>query len=78
MTMKRVALTLALMMLVGTLATPLLSEFHDEMPLTLDDEGTAVMNAHGGGNEYLGIDHSGHVYQHSNGTKVWDSNLFNG
>ena len=45
MTMKRIALTLALMMLVGTLATPLLGEFHDELPLILDDEGTDVMNA---------------------------------
>ena len=74
MTMKRVALTLALMMLVGTLSTPLLSELHDEMPLILDDEGTDVMNAHGAGNETLDIDHSGHVYEHPNGTKVWDSN----
>ena len=73
MTMKRVALTLALMMLVGTLSTPLLSELHDEMPLILDDEGTDVMNAHGAGNETLDIDHSGHVYEHPNGTKVWDS-----
>ena len=32
MTMKRIALTLALLMLVGTLATPLLGEFHDELP----------------------------------------------
>ena len=73
--MKRIALTLALMMLVGTLATPLLSEIHDEIPLSLDDEGTDVMNAgRGSGNEYLSIDHSGHVYQHQNGTKVWDSN----
>lgn len=74
MTMKRIALTLALLMLVGTLATPLLGEFHDELPLILDDEGTDVMNAHGGGNETLDIDHSGHVYEHPNGTKVWDSN----
>ena len=74
MTMKRVALTLALMMLVGTLATPLLSEFHDGMPVILDDKGTDVMTAHGSGNETLDIDHSGHVYEHPNGTKVWDSN----
>ena len=73
--MKRVALTLALMMLVGTLATPLLDEFHDEMPLILDVEGPDVLNSgRGSGNEYLSIDHSGHVYQHQNGTKVWDSN----
>ena len=26
------------------------------------------------GNETLDIDHSGHVYEHPNGTKVWDSN----
>ncbi|MEC8780970.1 MAG: hypothetical protein VXX54_07100, partial [Candidatus Thermoplasmatota archaeon] len=73
MTMKRVALTLALMMLVGTLSTPLLNELHHGT--VLDDEGTTVMNAgRGSGNEYLSIDHSGHVYQHQNGTKVWDSN----
>ena len=42
--------------------------------MILDDEGTDVMNAHGGGNETLDIDHSGHVYEHPNGTKVWDSN----
>ena len=59
MTMKRIAFTLALMMLVGTLATPLLSEIHDEMPLILDEEGTDVMNAgRGSGHEYVGIDHS--------------------
>ena len=74
MTMKRVALTLALMMLVGTLATPLLNEFHDEMPLILDVEGPDVMTAHVSSNETLDIDHSGHVYEHPNGTKVWDSN----
>ena len=62
-------------MLVGTLATPLLGEFHDEMPLILDVEGPDVLNSgRGSGNEYLSIDHSGHVYQHQNGTKVWDSN----
>lgn len=71
--MKRVALTLALMMLVGTLSTPLLNELHHGT--VLDDEDTTVMNAgRGSGNEYLSIDHSGHVYQHQNGTKVWDSN----
>ena len=72
MTMKHVALTLALMMLVGTLSTPLLSELHDGK--VLDDEGEVVMNSHGGSNEYLNITHSGHVHEHSNGTKVWDSN----
>ena len=45
MTMKHVALTLALMMLVGTLSTPLLSELHDGK--VLDDEGSDVMTAHG-------------------------------
>ena len=66
MTMKRVALTLALMMLVGTLATPLLSEFHDGMPVILDDKGTDVMTAHVSSNETLDIDHSGYVYEHPN------------
>ena len=45
------------------------------MPLILDVEGPDVLNSgRGSGNEYLSIDHSGHVYQHQNGTKVWDSN----
>ena len=74
MTMKRVALTLALMMLVGTLATPLLSEFNDELPMILDDEGTDVMNAgRGSGYEYVDIDHSGYVFELDNGTEVWAS-----
>ena len=74
MTMKRIALTLALMMLVGTLATPLLSEFHDEIPLSLDDEGTDVMSAgRGSGYEYVDIDHSGYVFELDNGTEVWAS-----
>ena len=73
MTMKRIALTLALLMLVGTLATPLLGEFHDELPLILDDEGTDVMNAHGGGNETLDID-AQDMYTNIEWNKVWDSN----
>ncbi|MEG3602143.1 MAG: hypothetical protein VX365_01730, partial [Candidatus Thermoplasmatota archaeon] len=72
MTMKRVALTLALMMLVGTLSTPLLNELHHGT--VLDDEGTTVMNAgRGSGYEYVDIDHSGYVYEHPNGTEVWAS-----
>ena len=61
MTMKRVALTLALMMLIGTLSTPLLNELHHGT--VLDDEGTTVMNAHAGGNETLDIYHTGHVHE---------------
>ena len=74
MTMKRVALMLTLMMLVGTLSSPLLSEFHDEVPVVLDVEDADVMNAgRGSGYEYVDIDHSGYVYEHPNGTEVWAS-----
>ena len=73
MSTKRVALMLTLMMLVGTLSSPLLSEFHDEVPVVLDVEDADVMTSHGGSTEHVEIVPSGHVYQHPNGTKVWDS-----
>lgn len=74
MNLKHMAISLAVMMVLGTLTSPLLNEFNDQSSALSDEEADVLNSAHGrSGQEYVDIDHSGYVYEHPNGTEVWAS-----
>lgn len=74
MNLKHMAILLAVMMVLGTLTSPLLNEFNDQSSSLSEEEADVLNSAHGrSGQEYVDIDHSGYVYEHPNGTEVWAS-----
>ena len=71
MNLKHMAISLAVMMVLGTLTSPLLNEFNDQSSALSDEEADVLNSAHGrSGQEYVDIDHSGYVYEHPKGTEV--------